>query len=79
MTPLMVEHDLRTALALIRGATCLMANPHTTQAQWDAASDLLAQGLDRLSKVPGLDHDFWERCDLENLAPLPPTPLAEAI
>lgn len=79
MTPIMVEHDLRTALALIRGATCLMANPNTTQVQWNAASELLAQGLDRLAKVPGLDRDFWERCEPENLAPLPLIPLAEAI
>lgn len=78
MTPLMVEHDLRTALAVIRGATSLMANPKTTPDQWQAAVGLLAQGLDRLARVPGVDREFWERCETEELAPIPLTPLSQA-
>lgn len=78
MSPVMIEHELRTALAVIRGATNLMASPKTTAQQWDAAAILLTQGLQRLALVPGIDRQFWELCEPGSLAPVPTSPLAEA-
>ncbi len=71
MTPIMVEHDLRTALAVIRGAASLMADPRVTGRRWDAAADLMTQGLARLATVPGIDMAFWTDCESGQLSPLP--------
>lgn len=71
MTPITLEHDLRTALAVIRGAASLMADPRVTGQKWDAAADLMTQGLERLAKVPGIDMSLWERWSPDQLAPIP--------
>lgn len=71
MTPSPLEHNLRTALAVIRGAAALMADPRVSGAQWYAAAELMTQGLDRLSKIPGVDLEFWSSCEVGQLTPLP--------
>lgn len=71
MTPVMLEHNLRSALAVIRGAAELMANPEASPQDWQAAAELMTQGLARLALVPGIDMDFWEGCELGRPAPLP--------
>lgn len=74
MTPATIEHNLRTALAVVRGAAVLMADPKATPQQWQAAADLLTQGLARLALVPGLDMDFWAGCEASQPTPLPQNP-----
>jgi hypothetical protein len=71
MTPIMVEHNLRTALAVIRGAAALMADPRITGARWDAAAELMTQGLERLALIPGVDMSFWAECEAGRPAPIP--------
>ncbi len=71
MTPLMIEHNLRTALAVVRGAAAVMADPRVSKEQWDMAADLMTQGLFRLAEVPGVDISLWDDWDPSRLTPLP--------